>query len=127
MNSTERGWIDTKPSLSPLATSFWLSPGQSREVPVLAEKDVTWRIRFRFREWGFADRCPEFIWQRLPDSLRKMPGKSEATTEAVPAYDHHLAAEQDRFTRTAAPDSISGGAVRRTLDSLPATDSGGGR
>lgn len=124
---SERGWIDAKPSLSPFAASFWLSPGQSREVPVLAENDVPWRIRFRFREWGFVDLCPEILWERLPDGLRKMPRQSEATTEAVPAYDHHLVAEQGRITRTTAPGSIMGGNAHRTLDSLPAPDSGGGR
>src|SRR5205823_6016219 len=60
---SQNGWVDTDCWLSPGASYFYLSPGESREVPVLVRTNLTWRIRFRFRETGFVDHCPWFVWR----------------------------------------------------------------
>jgi hypothetical protein len=83
---SQQAWVDTDCWRSPGAGYFYLSPGQSREVPVPVETNLSWRIRFRFRETGFVDRCPWFVWRLLPAKARSIPDFHETWTEAVPAY-----------------------------------------
>lgn len=83
---TREGWVTTNCWLSPGAAYFCLDPGQSREVPVSIEDNVSWKIRFRFRESGFVDVCPEFIWSILPERLQELPTPHYVWTEPVEAY-----------------------------------------
>jgi len=83
--SSQHGWVDTDPWLSTDAT-FYLSSGQSRKVAVWVETDQAWRVAFRFRETGFVDRCPWFVWRMLPDRLRHISDFREVWSERVAAY-----------------------------------------
>ena len=83
--SSPHGWIDTDPWISTDGT-FYLSPGQSREVAVWVEASQAWRVAFRFRKTGFVDRCPRFVWRFLPDRLHHIPDYRKVWTDQVPAY-----------------------------------------
>jgi hypothetical protein len=83
-----KGWTNTDQGwLSPGAMMFHLAPGEAREVPVLIGANSTWRVGFRFRERGFLDCCPWFIWQLIPSRLRKVPSYRELWTEPVEPYE----------------------------------------
>jgi hypothetical protein len=83
--ASEQGWVDADPWISTGAT-FYLSPGESREVAVWVETDRAWRVAFRFRETGFVDRCPWFVWRVLPERMQRIPEFREVWSERVPAY-----------------------------------------
>ena len=79
------GWVDTRPwAFDP--HTFYLSPGRSREVAVRIETNLPWKVCFRFRETGFVDHCPDFIWWRLPSQLRHEPAFHTSWTDPMPAY-----------------------------------------
>jgi hypothetical protein len=78
-----QGWIDTRCWLSPGAAYFYLAPGASREVPILVETNLPWRIRVRIREAGLIDGCPWFLLPWLPEKARRIPDSQEICSEAV--------------------------------------------
>jgi hypothetical protein len=81
---TPHGWVHTdRPWLSPGSAVFELGPGQAREVPVLIETNLPWRVGFRFRERGFVDVCPWFVWRIIPGRLQHVPVYREVWTEPV--------------------------------------------
>lgn len=79
------GWLETNPWAS-TDSKFYLSPGQSREVGVCVETNLSCRVAFRFRETGSVDRCPWFLWQLLSEMMQRIPDYHEVWSEPVSAY-----------------------------------------
>jgi hypothetical protein len=79
------GWVDTRPWLA-VDGNFHLSPGESREVAVLVETNLSWRVAFEFRKTGFVDVCPWFVWRILPKMMRGIPEFHEIWSESVPPW-----------------------------------------
>lgn len=80
------GWVDTHCWLSPGAGWFRLSPGETREVPVLVETNLPWRIKFRVRRSEAADIFPWYVRRYLPDTVSANAGFREIWSPAVPAH-----------------------------------------
>ena len=78
-------WTDADPRPS-VPYAFYLSPGESCEVAVLTDTNLPWRVGFRFRDSGFADYCPYFVWRMLPDGMRHVPTFQVVWTDPVEAY-----------------------------------------
>jgi hypothetical protein len=79
------GWTNTEhPWLSPGSAVFDLEPGKDREVSILVETNLSWRVAFRFRDRGFVDSCPWYVWRLIPAKLRRVPSFREIWTEPVP-------------------------------------------
>jgi hypothetical protein len=79
------GWTNTSPWYS-TAGYFYLSPGESHEVGIEFQTNLSWRIGFRFRDTGFVDHCPDLVWRVLPDGLRHVPQFQTVWTAPVPEY-----------------------------------------
>lgn len=80
-----KGWVDDCCWLSPGAARFYMTPGQTQEVPVVVQTNLPWKIGFHFRETGFVDRCPWFIWRLLPNMAQDVPDFREVWSEPVQA------------------------------------------
>jgi hypothetical protein len=44
-------------------------------------------IVVRFREWGFVDACPWFLWRLIPGKLQHVPGYHEVWTELISPHE----------------------------------------
>ena len=80
-------WVEFERPLATFPHGYYLTPGDTREVGVHLEKtNLSWMIGFRYREIGFVDFCPAFVWQRLPEQMQPYPKFCTVWTQPVKGY-----------------------------------------